>query len=77
MTRFEVGKTYECHSVCDRECVWQYRIASRTAATIRTECGLTLRISKRLTAHKGAETVLPLGNYSMCPILDATKLAKS
>jgi hypothetical protein len=68
---FEVGKTYTCRSICDHECVWSYTIAKRTAATITTTCGKTLRISKRLTNYFGVEMVKPLGDYSMCPVLRA------
>ena len=68
---FQVGKTYSCRSVCDYECVWTYTIKSRTAATIKTECGLTLRINKKMTSYFGVEMVQPRGNHSMAPILRA------
>jgi hypothetical protein len=68
---FQVGQTYTCRSICDYECVWSYTIKSRTAATIKTECGLTLRINKRLTNHFGVEMVQPMGSYSMAPTLRA------
>ena len=74
-TKFETGKTYYCRSVCDHECVWQFTIASRTAKTIRTTDGKTLRINAQLTAYNQAETVFPKGQYSMAPILTADKLA--
>ena len=34
MTQFEVGKTYECHSIGNWECVWRYEVTARTASTI-------------------------------------------
>lgn len=74
MRKFEVGKTYYCRSVCDYDCVWKYTIASRTEKTIRTTCGKTLRINKKLTNYFDIEQVLPLGNYSMAPILSADKV---
>lgn len=73
IAKFEVGKTYTCRSVCDYDCVWSYTIKSRTAATIKTECGKSLRINKRLTKHFGCEIVLPQGNYSMSPTLRAAQ----
>lgn len=68
---FQVGQTYSCRSICDHNCIWSYTIARRTAATITTTDGETFRISRRLTAHAGVECVMPMGSYSMAPILRA------
>lgn len=73
-TEFETGRTYFCRSIGDHECVWEYTIARRTAKTIYTTCGKALRINKTLTAMDGVESVMPLGRYSMAPILSADKL---
>lgn len=75
MKKFEVGKQYSMRSVCDHDCVWTYTVISRTACTITlarkngevSKC----RINKKLTEHRNVESVLPLGYYSMCPILSA------
>ena len=72
---FEIGKTYSCRSACDYNCVWTFTIASRTAKTIKTACGKTLRIHAKLTDYSKSETVFPLGNYSMAPVLTADKIA--
>ena len=74
-TAFEVGKTYACRSVCDYNCVWTFTIAKRTDKSITTTEGKTLRINAQLTAYNEAETVFPLGKYSMAPILTADKVA--
>lgn len=74
-TAFQVGKSYSCRSICDYDCVWTFAVVARTAKTITTACGKTLRISAKLSGYNGAETVLPLGNYSMCPVLTADKVA--
>ena len=74
MNAFQVGATYACLSVCDSECVWSFTIVARTASTIKTACGKTLRLNKVLSNYNNAETVLPMGNYSMCPILTAKKV---
>ena len=62
-------------SVCNHDCVWTYTVISRTACTITLarENGevCNCRINKKLTVHRNAESVLPLGYYSMCPILSA------
>lgn len=75
MKQFEIGKTYTMRSICDHECVWAYKVISRTAATI-TICDehgkkLTRRICKQVSEWNKAETVYPLGQYSMAPSLTA------
>lgn len=74
--KFEVGQSYFCRSICDYDCVWTYKIVSRTAKTIKTECGQTFRINAKLTGWNGCEAVFPKGQYSMCPVLTADKIAK-
>lgn len=68
---FEVGQSYSMTSACDHECVWTYTIARRTAKTIKTTCGKTLRLS----VYNGVETCKPLGSYSMAPVLGADRKA--
>lgn len=65
--QFEVGTTYSTRSVCNHESVISITVKSRTAKTIKTECGKTLRISE----YEGAEFVKPWGSYSMAPIIKA------
>lgn len=75
MTKFEIGKSYTMRSACDHECTWTYTVTGRTACTItlKDEYGKETkhRISKLYSEHRKAETILPLGNYSMCPMLSA------
>ena len=74
MTKFEIGKQYSMTSPCDHNCVWHYTVISRTASTITITDGKetkTCRIVKQLSEYRGTETVRPLGNYSMCPLLSA------
>jgi hypothetical protein len=76
MTQFEVGKTYSCRSLCDYECIWSFTVISRTGKTIvvledsKAEAK-SLRINAKLSEYNGAETVFPLGRYSMAPTLVA------
>ncbi|AZO67669.1 hypothetical protein [Mesorhizobium sp. M6A.T.Cr.TU.016.01.1.1] len=67
MTSFEAGKTYKTRSICDSNCWFSITVASRTAKTIKTEKGKTLRIG----SYDGAEFVKPMGSYSMAPIIRA------
>ena len=76
MTQFEVGKTYSCRSLCDYECIWSFTVIGRTGKTIvvREEGkaeAKSLRINAKLSEYNGAETVFPLGRYSMAPTLVA------
>ena len=78
MKQFEVGKTYSMSSVCDHECVWTYTVKARTAQTVTLTDGnetLKCRISKKFSEYRNCETVFPLGQYSMAPILSADKAA--
>lgn len=74
MKTFEIGKTYSMSSVCDHNCVWTYTVVKRTAQTITIDDGKetkTCRVNKQATEYRGAETIYPLGRYSMCPSLSA------
>ena len=83
MKRFEVGKTYWMASPCDTECVWYYTVTKRTAMTVTLRDFDGKTIVRRLAEMKGIDRVTdvesgeeyckPLGDYSMCPILRASK----
>lgn len=74
MKKFEVGKEYSMRSICDQNCVWTYKVVSRTAKTITLQDEdkiFKCRINKVATEIHNAETVKPLGTYSMAPSLIA------
>lgn len=75
MARFEVGKSYECRSICDHNCVWKYEVIGRTASmvTLKSDMGeiKKCRIIKGLSEINNTESIYPLGKYSMCPVLHA------
>lgn len=74
MKQFEIGGTYSMRSICDHNCVWTYTVTNRTAQTITITDGKKTqkcRISKKVSEYRGAETVYPLGQYSMAPALSA------
>lgn len=78
MKKFEVGKTYSMCSPCMQDCIWTYTITKRTAQTITITDGdqtKTCRVSKMSSQYRGAETIYPLGQYSMCPSLSADHVA--
>lgn len=68
MNTFLSGKTYNTRSIADADCIFSITIAKRTAKTITTTDGKTLRIGVR----DDAEFVKPLGSYSMAPTIRAT-----
>lgn len=69
LATFTPGKTYSTRSVCDHNCIFSITVKSRTAKTIKTECGKTLRVS----VWNDVEQVKPMGSYSMAPIVRADK----
>ena len=78
--RFKVGKIYSCSSACDHNCVWTYKVVSRTESTVvlrEIRNGkpfgeqARFRVKKHLTEYLKAEAVMPFGSYSMAPILSA------
>lgn len=76
MKQFEIGKTYTMASPCDRNCVWTYTVTKRTAKTITISDGTetkTCRVNTQVSEDRNAETIFPLGRYSMCPALSADK----
>lgn len=80
MLKFEVGNIYACRSACDHDCIWYFRVVSRTKSTVTIlkddeKKPVVKRINKQLSECNGAESVYPLGNYSMAPILSADKSA--
>ena len=74
MKKFETGKTYSMRSICDHDCVWTYSVTARTSKTITYsvyEKVQFFRIIKAASEYRNAETVYPLGQYSMAPALTA------
>ena len=74
MKKFEIGKEYSMKSICDHECVWTYTVIARTAQTITISDGTEIkkcRVIKKVSEYRNAETIFPLGQYSMAPSLVA------
>lgn len=78
MKKFEIGHTYSMRSACMHDCTWSYTVTKRTAQTITITDGKetkTCRVSKAATQYRNAETIYPLGQYSMAPSLCADGVA--
>lgn len=75
MTKFETGRRYFMISPCDHDCAWIYKVIARTAQTVTLvdEAGNTIRC--RISRNDATtEMVRPLGKYSMCPVLRASRV---
>jgi len=78
MTKFEVGKNYSMRSIGDNECVWEYTVIGRTDSMITITDGKETKrckINKKISEFSNAESVFPLGCYSMAPILRAENVS--
>lgn len=76
MKTFEIGETYNMRSPGMHDCIWSYTVTKRTAQTVTITDGKeikTCRISKTYSQHRNAETIFPLGQYSLCPSLSADR----
>lgn len=73
---FQPGSTYSTRSICDHNCVFSFKVLSRTAKMVTLEYqGKTIVRALRLDA--GVEYCMPLGHYSMAPVLRADKDAEA
>lgn len=78
MKTFKIGETYNMASPCDHNCIWTYTVIKRTASTVTITDGKSTkscRINKQVSEYRNAETIFPIGRYSMCPTLSADKIA--
>lgn len=77
MKKFEIGKTYYTRSACDHDCVFSFKVVARTEKTITLESIMwndgakKCRVIPHLSEENNAETLRPLGNYSMAPSVSA------
>lgn len=74
MKKFEIDTIYSMRSACDHNCIWTYVVTARTAQTVTLSDGkktTKCRINKAVSEYRGAETVFPLGRYSVAPSLTA------
>lgn len=67
VARFEAGKSYWTRSIVDHDTIFRVTIAKRTAKTVTTSEGKTLRVFE----WDGVEQIKPWGSYSMCPVISA------
>lgn len=71
MKKFEIGKEYFTHSVCDSECRFTIKVTGRTAKTVSYIYDGNARRSK-IRVDDCGEYIQP-DNYSMAPIFRAER----
>ena len=69
MTKFIVGKTYTCKSICDHNVTWSFTVLSRTDTTVKIAGDGKVKTKKVHIDDSGNEVIRPLGVYSMAPFL--------
>jgi hypothetical protein len=79
MVKFETGKEYFCASTCDHTCTWVFKVISRTKKAVKIQQVSNYPeeiVSRKIKDDGNSEYVLPFGNYSMAPVLNAKKEIK-
>ncbi len=72
--KFEAGNVYSCNSIGDSNCWWHFEVVRRTAKSVWIrEVGSeeVKRKAVSVSYDGSAETISPLGSYSMAPSLKA------
>ena len=77
MIKFKTGKKYFHSFVTDSSCIVTYEVISMTAKMLTVQNTHTKElIKKKIGEFDNQEIIYPLGKYSMCPTLRATKEVK-
>lgn len=71
MTKFEIGKTYTHNFAGDYQACVAWKVIKRTEKSVTIESNVFGRKTRRVKIWNNAETVMPLGSYSMAPVLFA------
>jgi len=70
--RFVVGRTYQCRSIGDYDCIYSFRVIWRTEKFIELdEHGR--RYKRGIFVRDGVEHCKPHGTYSMCAVIRADR----
>lgn len=73
---FEIGQTYSTRSACDYDCVFSFKVVSRTEKTVTIESGSRGIVRRKVRiGDDGVERLDPHGRYSMSPVLSADRVA--
>ena len=72
--QFEVGRTYWVRSICDYDTIFSFEIVKRTEKTVTIKSRTWGCDVKKIKVRDGVETIMPLGTYSMAPMLTADRV---
>jgi hypothetical protein len=71
---FKIGETYWCRSACDYDCKFEFTIIARTPKRMTVEDGYgKAKVVGVKVDEDGVEWALPMGNYSMAPVIRADR----
>jgi len=73
MKKFEVDKVYLMVSPCDTNAIWKYQVIKKTEKTVTLRSLIDDEITRKKIHKTDTELCFPLGRYSMCPVLKATR----
>lgn len=71
MKTFKTGQRYGTASACDRNCIFKFTINRRTTKSVWITGESVHNKRRKIDVWNGEETIMPLGSYSMAPILGA------
>jgi hypothetical protein len=73
-TTFQIGETYTTGAA---DYVWEFTVTARTAKflTLLDKYGDTSRVGCSISPYDGIEKALPLGRYSLAPVISADRPA--
>jgi len=72
MVKFEIGKTYATSSICDHNCIYEFKILRRTTKSIWVKVYGEIK-RRKITIYENREEFFPFGHYSMCAVINAEK----
>ena len=72
MKKFEQGKTYYTHSICNYDCVFSYTIKKRTEKTAVLVDGNGQEKRRKINESNGVEFIT-VESYSMAPVIHADR----
>ena len=75
MKKFEAGKTYRTRFIGDADSILDVKVIKRTPKRITVEVEPFGVSTVGVKVVDEVETALPLGRYSMAPIIRASRLA--
>ena len=69
--KFTIGQEVSARSMCDYDCIFQFKVVKRTAKFVTLQYFNELKRVGVKTNKEGCEYCLPFGNYSMSAIVYA------